>query len=187
MSPSQVLVLVADDSCPQTFLVPELVETQKPPKSPYRVHRQSAGSVLHEASTATYLAQSDVPTPVLLHAPHPISSSYSFIPDDEEENASPFCIARPLASAALIRVPTGTDYTSVSTLHIYLLHSTRPPQLPSSLTERATLEDIAQNYHDLSLLARYRWKLKADPILPFHLAALDIMCAALACNESFMN
>jgi len=169
------------------FLLPEHAEYQKPPKSPYRVHKQSPGTVLHEISSTSFLVQSGAPSPVLLDAPHPLFPSHPFIPDAEEENATPRCIVRPLASATLLRVPTGTDYTSVSMLCIHLLHKTHPSQPSSSPTEQTTLKDIAQNYHDLSILARHRWKLKANPILPFHLAALDEISAALTCDESFTD
>lgn len=41
------------------------------------------------------------------------------------------------------------------------------------------LKEVATNYHDLSVLTRERWKLNANPILPFHLAALEVMQFAL--------
>jgi mediator of RNA polymerase II transcription subunit 13 len=42
--------------------------------------------------------------------------------------------------------------------------------------------DITRSYHELSVLSAARWKLTqtgADPILPFHLAAVDAMRTAL--------
>ncbi|EKM59526.1 uncharacterized protein PHACADRAFT_181524 [Phanerochaete carnosa HHB-10118-sp] len=181
--PSEVLVLVADHGRPWTFLLPEHAEYQKPPKSPYRVHKQSPGTVLHEISSTSFFVYSGAPSSLLLDAPYPLSPSHPFVPDVEEECAPPCYIVRPLASATVLRVPTGIDHTSVSMLHIHLLHKTHLPQLLSLPTEHAALKDIARNYHDLSVLARHRWKFRANPVLPFHLAALEVISTALACDE----
>ena len=73
-------------------------------------------------------------------------------------------------------------------LHLHLLHEHKMCSPHMSLpVEQQTMRDIAQSYHDLSILARLRWKLKANPILPFHLAALDVTCTALACDESLTD
>lgn len=188
LPPSQVLVLVADHERPWTFMPPEHTGTQKPPKSPYRVHKQSPGTVMHEISAASFLVQPESPSPVILDPPQPLPLSHPFIPEVEGEDAPPSCMVRPLASATLIRVPAASDYTSSSMLHLHLLDRIHPTAQPStSLTDRETLKDIAQNYHDLAILARHRWKLNANPILPFHLAALEVVCTALSCEESFAD
>jgi mediator of RNA polymerase II transcription subunit 13 len=41
------------------------------------------------------------------------------------------------------------------------------------------MQDVCRNYHELSVLAHSRW-LKANPILPFHLGALEIIDRALS-------
>ncbi|GJE84832.1 mediator of RNA polymerase II transcription subunit 13 [Phanerochaete sordida] len=186
--PLEVLLLVADHTRSWTFLLPEHVESPKPPKSPYRVHKQSPGTVLHEISSTTFLLQRDSPYPVILDAPEPLSPLHPFIPDTEGESVSPAFIVQPLASATLIRVPAGTDLAPASMLHLHLLyeHKIHSPHM-SLPAEHETLKDIAQSYYDLSILARHRWKLRANPVLPYHLAALDVTCTALACDESLTD
>ena len=44
----------------------------------------------------------------------------------------------------------------------------------------ALLGDIVRSFHELAVLSRARWRLHADPALPFHLAALEVMRAALS-------
>lgn len=179
--------MVIDPDRPWAFLVPDQAFAKKIPKSPPRVHKHSAGTVFQDISATTYLIQADAPVSVPLDLPHSLSPSHSYIPDSEEAHTASHCVVRPLASATLLRVPAGTDYTSISTIHLHLLHSTSPlrPSLPSA--ERTTLEEVAQNYHDLSLLAKLRWKLRANPALPFHLAALEVMSTALTCDESLTD
>jgi hypothetical protein len=41
-----------------------------------------------------------------------------------------------------------------------------------------TLRDVCQNYHELAVVAR-SWWLRANPILPFHLGALEVIDRAL--------
>ena len=47
------------------------------------------------------------------------------------------------------------------------------------MADEKVLKEVATNYHDLSVLTRERWKLNANPTLPFHLAALEVMQFAL--------
>lgn len=187
LPPCQIFLMVADPSRPWAFIVPEHT-TPKSLKSPNRVHKHSTGTILHDVSATTYLVQADVSSTVALDPPQSLLPAHAFIPDTEEANGAHSCIVRPLASAALLRVPAGTDFTSVSMIHLHLLHTVRDSSGTSPpATERQVLEEIAQNYHDLALLAKLRWKLQANPILPFHLAALEVMGAALACDESLTD
>ncbi|KAJ7252420.1 mediator complex subunit 13 C-terminal-domain-containing protein [Mycena haematopus] len=85
---------------------------------------------------------------------------------------------RPLSTTLLVRVPAPSIASTPSVLHINLLAVF--PQDHSDTTNLAQLHaDITQSYHDLAVLSAARWKLSADPILPFHLAAVDAMRAAL--------
>lgn len=63
-------------------------------------------------------------------------------------------------------------------LHLHQLHSKRSPNSSLTLSDADTLQDVCRNYHELSVLARARW-LRANPILPFHFGALDIIDRAL--------
>jgi mediator of RNA polymerase II transcription subunit 13 len=67
-------------------------------------------------------------------------------------------------------------------LHINLLAAFS--QDGADATDVAQLHaDITKSYYELSVLSAARWRLaqmgSADPILPFHLAAVDAMRAAL--------
>lgn len=62
-------------------------------------------------------------------------------------------------------------------LHIHLLHALQHPTTP--LDKDTLHSDITDNYHELAVLAGSRWKLGVNPILPFHLAAVEAMRIAL--------
>lgn len=187
LPPYQVFLLTIDSDRPWNFLVPESVEPQQGQRSPHRVSKGSAGAVFHDASSSTYLVHWAPNFYPLLDIPPRVVPIVSHIPDAEEDAPPTTCIIRPISSSTLITVPAGTDYTSISTLHLHLLHSTRVSPTSTLPLEQATLDDVAQNYHELALLTKCRWKLKTSPILPFHLAALEVMSTALASNESFTD
>ncbi|TBU27711.1 mediator complex subunit 13 C-terminal-domain-containing protein [Dichomitus squalens] len=129
----------------------------------------------------------------------PGSSDCSFIPDVEDEDSpssnpgSSTDPLRVLSWTMVICAPSSADHTSVSTMRIFLLHAahssrstygvgiagdtarSRSRQLPPE-----HMSDIVRNFHELAVLSRAKWKLRADPVLPFHLAALEVMRAALA-------
>ena len=177
--------MVADPNRPWMFLPPEQLTAQKAPKSPPRANKHTSGSVFHDVSATTLLIQHSSPTALSLDDGSGSPPAYHHIPDAEEETPITTTIVRPISSASLIRIPAGTDYTSVSTLHLHLLHVHSYSSFMT--TGRPTLDALAQNYHDLSLLARLRWKLTANPVLPFHLAALEVMSSAVTIDESLMD
>jgi mediator of RNA polymerase II transcription subunit 13 len=86
---------------------------------------------------------------------------------------------RPLSTTLLVRVPAASIASTPSILHINLL-AAFPYDAETNVGQLHA--DITQSYHDLAVLSAARWKLAqmgADPILPFHLAAVDAMRAAL--------
>jgi len=85
---------------------------------------------------------------------------------------------RPLRTTTLVRVPGDAGFTSIAMLHLHQLHTTRSHRSSLTLSDSDTLRDVCRNYHELSVLAQSRW-MRANPILPFHLAALEIMDRAL--------
>ena len=84
---------------------------------------------------------------------------------------------RPLSTATLIRVPAGTDYSSVSMLHVHLLLTVKAAGSHLHISDEDTHLDIIHNFHELTVLGDARWNLgaKANPILPFHLSCLEVM------------
>jgi len=87
----------------------------------------------------------------------------------------------PRSTSTLIRIPNTPSPTSISMLHIYLLHTLQSPHSSSlSLPDESKLHvAITQNFHDLAVLSKIRWNLDANPLLPFHLAAVDAMRISL--------
>ncbi|KAJ7744697.1 mediator complex subunit 13 C-terminal-domain-containing protein [Mycena metata] len=86
---------------------------------------------------------------------------------------------RPLSTTLLVRVPAASIASTPSMLQINLL-ATFPSDAETNVSQLHA--DITKSYHELAVLSTARWKLAlmgADPILPFHLAAVDAMRAAL--------
>lgn len=183
--PSQILLLVVDPNRPWAFLLPPLATTNKSPRSPPRTNKLSSGAVFQDVSATTFLVQSNNTAATSFDTTGTISPPQPVIADAEDEKWAGITVLRPISSATLVRVPAGTDYSFVTTLHLHLLRVHSHPSC--SGIDSTLLEDIAQNYHDLSILARLRWKLRANAILPFHLAALEVMCTALATDESLTD
>ncbi|KAF7350887.1 Mediator of RNA polymerase II transcription subunit 13 [Mycena sanguinolenta] len=89
---------------------------------------------------------------------------------------------QPLSATLLVRVPAPSIASTPSVLHVNLLAAF--PRDHAAGADVAKLHaEITQSYHELAVLSAARWKLtqmgSADPILPFHLAAIDAMRAAL--------
>ncbi|KAF7362482.1 Mediator of RNA polymerase II transcription subunit 13 [Mycena venus] len=88
---------------------------------------------------------------------------------------------RPLSTTLLVRVPAPSIASTPSVLHINLLAAFPQDAADSSANDVAQLHaDITQSFHELAVLSAARWRLalgSADPILPFHLAAVDAMRA----------
>jgi mediator of RNA polymerase II transcription subunit 13, fungi type len=163
-----------------TFIAPH--ESIKHPISESRSSKSTSGSCMIDASSATYRLSHSAKMDLIPsscstgdfhtgHAHTPVCSDV----------ASPLCEQhlRPLRSTTLIRVPCGADFTSIAMLHLHQLHSARSLRSSLKLSDADTLQDVCRNYHELSVLARSRW-LVANPILPFHLGALEIIDRALS-------
>ncbi|KAH9052639.1 mediator complex subunit 13 C-terminal-domain-containing protein [Lactarius vividus] len=162
-----------------TFIAPH--GDAKRSTSESRSSRSSTGGTMIDASSVTYRlshgAQMDLLSPSF--SAGDFESAHSCIPDFSDVGPPPYeRHLRPLRSATLIRVPATADVTSITMLHLHQLHSTWSPNSSLTLSDTDTLQDVCRNYHELSVLARARW-LRANPILPFHFGALDIMDRAL--------
>jgi hypothetical protein len=166
-----------DRTC--TFIAPH--GSMKRSTSEGRSSKSSSPGLMTDASSITYRlshsAKMDI-TPRFCPS-RDFDTPHSHIPDCSDASSPLYeQPLRPLRTTTLIRVPCGADFTSIATLHLHQLHTTR--SLRSSLTysDADTLQDVCRNYHELSVLARSRW-LMTNPILPFHLGALEIIDRAL--------
>ncbi|KAF7290083.1 Mediator of RNA polymerase II transcription subunit 13 [Mycena chlorophos] len=89
---------------------------------------------------------------------------------------------QPLSTTLIVRVPAASIASTPSMLHIALLDALPRSRVSSTGVEELH-RDITLSFHELTVLAAARWRLSAsagvDPLLPFHLAAVDAMKGAL--------
>ncbi|KAI8984928.1 mediator complex subunit 13 C-terminal-domain-containing protein [Trametes punicea] len=182
--------------------------SQSSPKSSARISHATFSDVsfatysLMTAPTPTlYPAYvSDRSAKCIPATPIPGSSDLPYVPDpDDDADTSNTSQQSPPADALrvpgwsiVICSPSSGDHTSVSTMRIFELHVTRSLRSTYEISSKKNavvdpaevhaehMDDIIRNFHDLSVLARARWKLRTHPALPFHLAALELMHAALS-------
>ncbi|TFY64313.1 hypothetical protein EVG20_g5983 [Dentipellis fragilis] len=173
-----VSLLSADPDASWTFIAPPT--TAKRPTSPNRSTKNPAGSFFVDVSSSTHCLFYP-PHMTLIQGNDDLGTALSHIPDaaDATASTSSSLPLRPLRSTTLIRVPSSTDYTSISMLHIHLLHTFKSRHSSLTTPDEQTHQDITRNYYELTVLAQLR-HLKANPVLPFHLGALDIMDMALS-------
>lgn len=151
----------------------------KRPTSENRTSKTTSGNIMIDSSSATYHLSHRAQVDLLSGSASDFENARSYIADCSD------CISpyerhiRPLLTTSLIRVPGDAGLTSISMLHLHHLHSTRSQRSSLTLSDEDILRDMCRNYHELSVLAHSRW-LKANPILPFHLGALEIMDRALS-------
>jgi mediator of RNA polymerase II transcription subunit 13 len=149
----------------------------------------SSGNVMIDSSSTTYLlchsAQMTLLPPSNCSPGGDFESAQPYVADGSSDGlASPFHSMyerhhlRPLRTTTLVRVPGDAGLTSIAMLHLHQLHTARSHRSSLTLSDSDTLRDVCRNYHELSVLAQSRW-MRANPILPFHLAALEIMDRAL--------
>ena len=138
------------------------------------------GNFMIDSSSATYHLSHRAEVDLLLSgSTSDFENAQSYIADCSD-GISPYeRHIRPLRTTSLIRVPGDAGLTSISMLHLHQLHSTRSHRSSLTLSDEDIMRDMCRNYHELSVLAHSRW-LKANPILPFHLGALEIMDRALS-------
>ncbi|KAI0269401.1 mediator complex subunit 13 C-terminal-domain-containing protein [Gloeopeniophorella convolvens] len=164
-----------------TFIAPQGTAKRSPPPES-RSSKPSSGSFMTDASSVTYCfnhgAHIDLLPPSVASAD--FESAHSYIPDLPDGSSPPDeQHVRSLRSVTLVRVPYAADLTSIAMLHLHQLHSARSGRSSLTIPDPDTLLEVTRNYHELAALARARW-LKANPILPFHLGALEVIDRALA-------
>jgi len=158
--------------------------SNKRPTSENRTSKTTSGNFMIDSSSTTYHLHHDAQVDLL---PSGSASDFEYAQShiaDSSDVISPYeRHIRPLRTTTLIRVPGDAGLTAISMLHLHQLHSTRSHHSSLTLSDEDILRDMCRNYHELSVLAHSRW-LKANPILPFHLGALEIMDRALSGSHS---
>ncbi|TFK27000.1 hypothetical protein FA15DRAFT_235562 [Coprinopsis marcescibilis] len=82
--------------------------------------------------------------------------------------------ALPRSTTALLSIASSGSHRQTSMLHIHLLKSYHSNPSYSMPNDTTTHHDITHNFFELSTISA-RFRLKAKPVLPFHLAAVDCM------------
>ena len=138
---------------------------------------------MSNVSASTYLLHP--PTrPIIppLTSPSPYTGLGLILDPEDEKSCDPLPM-RSLSTAVLVRAPSGSDLTSVSMLQLYLVGCFRGPR-STAAADDDSLDPIARNFYELSVLAHERWRLRVNRILPFHLGALVVMQQALDRGEA---
>ncbi|KAI0346942.1 hypothetical protein BDW22DRAFT_476714 [Trametopsis cervina] len=180
--PMQVFLTTTEYEDPWLCLAPDHSAFHRNPLPHSRGTKHPLGVLFADTSSATYALQPR--NPVRSFSAVDCTQEYAFVPDLEEENPPDELQICPLLTSALIRVSAGSDFVPTSMLRINLLHSTQSANAVDTTGDKATMEEITRNYFDLAVLARCRWKLDANPILPFHLAALEVVSSALSRSDA---
>ncbi|KDQ65114.1 hypothetical protein JAAARDRAFT_108506, partial [Jaapia argillacea MUCL 33604] len=174
--PIHVSVLSIEQEAPWTFLAP--LHISKPPTSPNRnFQKEPPGSVFVDVSSRMYSFSPSTLLP--LSVPSSCAVDCSFVSESDDNPSLELVGLLPLHTSILVRVPSGRDYTSIEMLHVHLLHTAKSSFSSLTTTDEDTLAEITHNFHDLAILAQARFPKMATPILPFHLAALEIMHTTL--------
>ncbi|KAI6046531.1 mediator complex subunit 13 C-terminal-domain-containing protein [Pisolithus marmoratus] len=111
----------------------------------------------------------------------------SFIPDSEGAPVTDALPLLPISTTILLHAPPkqGAASATYPTLHIHLLHTLRSPGSSVACSDDVMHQEITRNYHELAVLAHARGQGSDDyPLLPLHLAALEIMHDALRMEDT---
>lgn len=182
MPPFHISLLSADctTSWPLLQNLPSNVSHQAPPRR--TSNKDSTKPLYVDVSTAaTYCLFPTIRIP--LAAPttqHWAGASY--IPDSEGAPATDILPLLPISTTILLhslpkQAATGAIYPA---LHVHLLHTLRSPDSSLACSDDTLHQEITRNYHELAVLAHARGQGSDDhPLLPLHLAAIEIMHDAL--------
>lgn len=168
-----VSVLSVEQNLPWTFIAPQ-TSAKPPPVAQRPSSKERSNPFFVDVSSLSHALFPRLVTP-LSHSTYDSVYEPSFIPDTDELPASDNLTILPLSTTTVIRTPADQGYSSISMLHIHLLHSTKSPTSSFALSNTENHREITFNYHELAVLAAARWRLDANPILPLHLGALEVM------------
>ncbi|KAI0699800.1 mediator complex subunit 13 C-terminal-domain-containing protein [Cytidiella melzeri] len=181
LPPVQVLFTTAEFDDPWSFIASDDSATQRHPLAPHRAPKNPTGVVFADISSTFYSLKHKVPS--MSSSCIGCASELAFIPDTEDDRPLEELQIRSLHTSTLARVPAGTDHTQISMLRLNLIHSMHSVHASHIIADEVTLDAVTRNYHDLAVLTGCRWKLNANPVLPFHLAALEVVSSALSRSD----
>ncbi|KAI6128343.1 mediator complex subunit 13 C-terminal-domain-containing protein [Pisolithus croceorrhizus] len=187
MPPFHISILSADctTSWPLLQNLPSNVSHQALPRR--TSNKDSTKPLYMDVSTAaTYCVFPTIRIP--LAAPttqHWAGASY--IPDSEGAPVTDTLPLLPISTSILLhslpkQAAAGAIYP---TLHVHLLHTLRSPDSSLACSDDTVHQEITRNYHELAVLAHARGQGSDDhPLLPLHLAAIEIMHDALRMEDT---
>lgn len=180
----QVTLLSVESDAHWTFMAPH--RGSKPPLLRTKVSfKDTSGPLFVESSSIIYSMITSTRTPLTTSRLFcDRNDDLSFIPDSDEVSRCEHVHILPLSSATLIRVPSDAGHTSISMLHIHFLHTIKSPHSSLTIPDPETHKEITRNFYELATLSQIRWRLTANPLLPFHLAAVEVMHATLEPGDS---
>jgi mediator of RNA polymerase II transcription subunit 13, fungi type len=184
LSMMHVSLLCTEPDAPWTFIASHQMKRLGNPRrtSP----KDKLGSLFLDSSASTYALFSAARMPLLstLRCSRDLGAELSFVPEADDVAECEHLGLLPLSTSTIIRVPSQLGHTAISMLHIHLLYTIKSSNSSLELQDKEIHADITKNYHDLAVLAGCRWKMDVNPILPFHLAALEVMQIALDRGDS---
>lgn len=165
-----VNLLCVDTTSPWTFVTPSpsiVSSDEPPPDSGFFVDNSFTTCAIFPTTSASIYPR---------HIQHgPLAK---FIREGTEPANLPSIM--PISTTILARIPADASLSSTTMIHLHLLHTIKSPHSSLTTTDWETHKAITRNYHDLAVLAKVRRRTQDfNPILPFHLAALEIMYSGL--------
>jgi mediator of RNA polymerase II transcription subunit 13 len=199
-----ITLLSAEPDAPWTFLptkpkpqikhkptMPTRTSSSSSPKHQYHSTFTDISSMIYSLPPRTHLPEFLPPSSADLGLCLPYIPESSCPSTGSLEDPSPHPLPLlPHSSTTLIRVPNSPSSASISMLHLHLLHifPALPLLSPPPTKEISELHsDITRNFYELSVLAGTRWHLSVNPLLPFHLAAVEAMRIALDRDRGGMD
>ncbi|KAG2070001.1 hypothetical protein BDR04DRAFT_1077345 [Suillus decipiens] len=98
-----------------------------------------------------------------------------FIPDNDSNTTSDTSTILPISTSILVRSPSTHTASTQSSIYIHHLHALHTPGSSLSISDDTMRKDITLNFYELSVLAGAMLGFQGYPLLPFHLAALEVM------------
>jgi mediator of RNA polymerase II transcription subunit 13 len=197
---AHISLLSVEPDAPWTFISRSNINVNVSPKqkTPSPKHQNNHPQIFTDITTTFFfLAHRNRFPQSFPLAPADLGLCHSYIPEsisaptssstDTEHTTGQYPYPHPLpllahSSTTLVCLPATPSPTSISMLHIHLLHVVSPLTSTSMSTADEVYQlhaDITRNFHELAVLASARWRLCVNPLLPFHLAAVEAMRIAL--------
>jgi mediator of RNA polymerase II transcription subunit 13, fungi type len=174
-----VSVLSVERNLPWAFIAPPA--SAKEPIIPKRPSTKETPRPFYIDASMTFALTHTArfPLSIIDSSSDDAAHEFTFIPDADDLPPSDDLLLLPLSTTTLIHVPVNASYTSISMLHLHLLHTVKSPTSSLTIPDTETHKEITHNYHELIVLAAARWRYDAKAYLPLHLGALHVMYLAL--------